>query len=265
MQLTDTTKGELKGLLRKYHGYDRIVDEKFVNEAMEIINGDSNIDGKIKYEVSKKFILARSKYENGVNYFDINGIRNFVAKFPDLYNELYDEDYAGIIANIFALYYILHDVYKIVHRLGLTGFEELDRVYHDLYQKIDQLSKIKYAKYVRSQKHVMIERNADVQAFRELIDINNLSNVRLIPILQYLEFLLKGYEQGEYSPMRLDFDYLGLDYDKYDFSNIPFLDALEHGVTEDGENITQASILRKNFYDDKISFDEVYKDLRKVQ
>lgn len=149
--------------------------------------------------------------------------------------------------------------------MGGTGFEELDRVYYDLYQKIDQLSKIKYAKYVRSQKHVMIDRNADVQAFRELIDINNLSNVRLIPILQYLEFLLRGYEQGEYSPMRLDFDYLGLDYDKYDFSNIPFLDALEHGVTEDGENITQASILRKNFYDDKMSFDEVYKELRKVQ
>ncbi|MDE5630715.1 MAG: hypothetical protein K2I70_03855, partial [Bacilli bacterium] len=208
---------------------------------------------------------SHSKYKDGVNYFDINGIRNFVAKFPDIYNEIYDEEYAGVIANIFAIYYILRDVYKVTFRLGLTGYEELDRAYYEMFQKLDELSKIKYAKYVRSQKGGIIDRNASIQAFRELVDINKLSNVRLIPILQYLKFLLKGYEQSFASPMRMNFDYLWLDYDKYDFSNIPFLDALEHGVTEDNENITMSCVLIGDWRDDKKSFDEVYKELRMVQ
>lgn len=265
MQLADTTKRELKNLLIRYHNRDIIVDEKFINEAMAILNEDVGIDGKIKYNVSKKILFAQSKYENGVNHFDVNGIRIFVAKFPDRYHKLFDEDYAGIIANIFALYVILHDTFAIINRLGLTGFEELDRAYHDLYQRLEGLTKRKYAKYLLSQKHVVIDRNADVQAFRELIEINQLPNVRLIPISQYFEFLFRGYENGISSPMRTDFDYLGLDYDNYDFSKIPFLDALEHGVTEDGENITRASIWRRECFEDRTKFDEVYKELRKVQ
>ncbi len=265
MQLADTTKRELKDLLREYQALDRIVDEKFVREAMDILNADKGIDGKVKYDVSKKLMFAHSRYENGVNYFDVSGIRTFVAKFPDLYNEFFDEEYAGVIANIFALYVMLHDTFATTNRLGLTGFEELDRVYHDFYQRLDSLSKSKLANFFKRRKCVTVSRNANVQAFRELIDINQLSNVRLIPILQYLQYLLTGYENGVASPMHMDFDYLGLEYDKYDFSKIPFLDALEHGVSEDGENITKAGILRNDCFDDKKSFDEVYKELRKVQ
>ncbi|MDE6292460.1 MAG: hypothetical protein K2L98_02130, partial [Bacilli bacterium] len=112
---------------------------------------------------------------------------------------------------------------------------------------------------------MVADRNANIEAFRELADINQLSGVRLIPALQYMKTLLTGYENGVSSPMRTDFDYLGLDYDKYDFSNIPFLDALEHGVSEDGENITRASILREDYLEKRKVFDDVYKELRKVQ
>lgn len=265
MQLTDTTKKELKNLLRQYRDQDIIVDENFINEAMTILNADKGIDGKVKYDVKRKVLRSHSKYENGVNYFDVSGIRFYVSKFPDRYYEVFDEDYAGVIANIYALYVLLHDTFAITHRLGLTGFEELDHAYHDLYQRLDNLSKVKLISYLKSRKCIVVDRNADVEAFRELIDINQLSNVRLIPNVQYLKSLLTGYENGVSSPMRTDFDYLGLDYDKYDFSNIPFLDALEHGVSEDGENITRASELRADYYENRKAFDDVYKELRKVQ
>lgn len=265
MQLTDNTKRELKDLLRRYQTDDKIVDENFINETMEIINGDAGIDNKLKYEVGRKFILARSKYENGKNYFDINGVRIFVAKFPELYRDFFDESYDGMIANIYALYFVLHDVYNMTHRLGLTGNCELDKAYYDFYQKIDGLSKREYAKYLRSARHLIVDRAAKIEAFRELIDINALSNLSLIPEVQYMDSLLKGYEKGDKSPMHRDFDYLGLDFASYDFSDMPFLDSLEQGITEDGENITNASYLRSDYLGSKKSFDEVYKELKKVE
>lgn len=264
MQLTDTTKKELKNILREYQMQDKIVDEKFINDIMEILNEDSRIDGKLKYEVGRKFIIAKSKFIDGKNYFDVNGIRLFVAKFPGCYYEFFDESYDGIIANIFAMYYILNDAVKMTNRLGLTGYEELDRAYHDFYQRIDNLTKRQYAKYLRNNKDAIVNRNPRIEAFRELLDITILSDVRIIPEVQYTDSLVKGYENGIISPMHNDFDYLGLDFDKYDFSKIPFLDSLEQGITEDGENITMAGYLRKEYLEGKESFDEIYKELKKV-
>lgn len=265
MQLTDTTKRDLKSLLERYTTQDRLADEKFINETLEIINADEKIDGKIRYEVVRKIISVCPKYIDGINYFDVNWIRNSIATFPENYREYYDEYYDGIIANIFAMYYILRDTVKTTHRLGLTGFEELNHLYYDLYQKVDAFSKRQYRKYLKSHKPALIDRNANVQAYKILSDIYQLSNIRMIPDLQYLKCLLRGYEQGNSSPAHIDLDYLGLDYDAYDFSNIPFLDALEHGVTEDGSKIAQASHLSEDYFDDKKSFNEVYKELRKVQ
>lgn len=265
MQLTENTKRELKNLLRRYQNDDKIVDEKFINNAMEIINEDKQIEGKLKYEVGRKFILARSKYENGKNYFDINGVRLFVAKFPELYREFFDESYDAMIANIYALYFVLHDVYNMTHRLSLTGVEELDRAYYDFYQVIDKLSKRKYAKYLRSARNLIVDRTAKIEAFRELIDINAFSNLSLIPEVQYMDSLLKGYEKGDKSPMHRDFDYLGLDFSSYDFSDLSFIESLEQGITEDGDNITKTSILRGDYLGSKKSYGEVYKELKKVE
>ncbi len=264
MQLAEITKRNMKDLLRKYQEIDRIVDLEFINEVMEILNADPQMDGRLKYEVRRKWILTPSSRGGDVSYFDINKIRLFVARFPDLYREMFDESYDAIIANIFALFNILHKVYEKTYRMGMTGYEELDRVYYDLYQKLDNLSMMQKKRYLRNQKSI-IDRNARVEALRELIDVNMLSRVCLIPTLQYFEEVLSGYENGVISPMHANLEYLGLDFSKYDFDKMPFGESLEQGITEDADNITKVSDLRKDFFEDRKAYDEAYKELRKVQ
>lgn len=236
MELNSKTKENIKDVIFSYKT-DKM-DIEFYKKVLSLINKDDAFYGKIIYEFLNKSrewsyvdMLTRIMYINPTNMI------KYVSEITKNYeNELSKEEFFEL-KKMFYLFSIFHETTHIEQGLMMyedySEYEELNRMYRNIFSKLNGkgslFAKVMYHFFAESFSY---ERNANINAYRELFDIYEDTSIKPYIVSNYICELLNGYKEkkdGIISPVEDTMKKVGIVYD-INHTTIPYDVRIESGL-----------------------------------
>lgn len=267
MLLTEKTRLELKDLVDIYR--KREADKMFFDSSIELINKQDLFCEKIKTEevFDKKVVLETEQkeykiyvnYENAKKYINsiINTYKNFDVNFNELYNE-------------FFLLCIIHECSHVRQSLyafeNISKYQEINELYRKLIDMLEKMSKLRNMIYQSYGIEFCFERNANIDAFRELVQIYDNPELKRIAEINHLYSLLFGYYEKNnkiITPVEKTFYLIGKKI-KLPYNDLPFNVAFEHGLKVNDNDYNELIDGLDDLNIGEINYDSIIKKMKKL-
>ena len=177
MILSSSTKEKIIGVRDYYDKRDQLVDVNFIKEILIIIQKEEAFKQSLEYKFidEKKAGLAFTKY--GITYFNIDLFMRYIKREAKEWFSDYPDKDMSKYCNFIAQLVILHECSHVWQQNGLEMYPEINRLNNDVYCiRTFPLTQIWKAirlqiNVLRVNNHAYFERQANIDALRELVDM----------------------------------------------------------------------------------------------
>lgn len=159
-----------------YEERNQPVDINFMNEILTIIKSDEAFLDTLKCEFVEEKKYGPAFTYHGITYFNVDLFFKCIARTAEQSFQQYPKGGNIKYYNFMALLLILHECSHVWQQKGLEKYAEINKLHYDVSYRKFPLKKI--LKLVRCQvrasilsAHAYYERQANVDALRELIDM----------------------------------------------------------------------------------------------
>lgn len=231
MKLSSITRNNLKDIVSEYERMGKSADKTFYEAALETLKREDKFYWNYRYEIDD----ANKKVEgasmcDGTLFFSLLTLFEKCPSLAETWKEYYNEREMRDLANLYALYAVLHESSHLWQFLGLFDDKEINRLYHDIYEKNGTLNILQLLRYKMRPLNFSFERHANIDAYRELALIYNDSKLCDVPRFSHIHSI-EGIED-KVTPLELTLKYLKIK-DEYDFTGVSFEDKISLGVAMD--------------------------------
>ncbi len=177
MILSTSTKEKIIDIRDYYEKRNQLVDVNFINEILITIQKEEAFKQSLKYKFvdEKKGRVAFTEF--GIMYFHIDLFMKYIKiNVKDWFSDFSDKNMSKY-CNFIALLIIFHECSHSWQQNGLEMYSEINRLHHDTsclrrFPLKEILKAIRLQiNLLRINEHAYFERQANIDALRELVDM----------------------------------------------------------------------------------------------
>lgn len=180
MILSSSTKEKIMDVRDYYEKKDQLVDMNFMNELLTIIQKDNGFKDSFQYELIENKNYGPAYTYHGILYFNVNLLMKYIEKTAKDWFSGYPQKDMSKYYNFIALLVVLHESSHVWQQNGLEKYSEINRLNSDItHSRVLHLKNLKdiinfirlQINIIKTNDHAYFERQANIDALRELIDM----------------------------------------------------------------------------------------------
>jgi len=179
MILSNLTKEKIIGVRDYYDKRNWLVDMNFMNELLIIIQKDDGFKDSFQYELIENKKNGPAFVWHGILYFNMNLFIKCIEKMAKDWFKEYSQKDISKYYNFVALLIVLHESSHVWQQNGLEKYSEINRLYSETMSIVLRLKSLKdiinfirlQINIIKTNEHAYFERQANIDALRELIDM----------------------------------------------------------------------------------------------
>ncbi len=180
MILSNLTKEKIMDVRDYYDRRNWFVDMNFMNELLTIIQKDDGFKDSFQYELIENKKDGPAYVYHGIIYFNMNLLIKYIEKMVKDWFSKYSQKDISKYYNFMASLVVLHESSHVWQQNGLEKYSEINRLNSDITRsRVLHLKKLKdiinfirlQINIIKTNNHDYFERQANIDALRELIDM----------------------------------------------------------------------------------------------
>lgn len=262
MEISSSAIEQIKDVRISYEKKQQVFDRPFFDEIFLILSKEAKLRDKIKVVYDeKRYGFTAYVEEDEIHIVLKNLVRDCFARAEQWMSQ-FDDMRIVEVQNLYAIYAVFHELTHIWQIYGINRDPEINRLYKDLFEKTEHLTFYQTYMYNRHALNFCFERNAELEAFREVARIYEGSEYREVAEACYM-MDIDNYGNKYNNPVDYTLKILRMKND-YDFSNLSNIEKLEHGIMVDDEVMKQAERISIEYAKSIIEYDEAREKLLKL-
>ena len=265
MVLSKTTKEKIINVRDYYEKMGRFVDIDFINEILSLIQKEELFQGLFQYEFVKYKTFGPAYTTDKAAYFNVDLVMKWIKEIVEYNFSDYPQKDMVQYYNFMALLVILHESSHVWQYKELENYSEINRLHSDIncskkfrLKEIVKLVKF-YINVARLSNHAYYERQANIDALRELVEMYQGYHFLDFIQLQHI-YNLSLRPKGE-SIVHDNLQIYGLDFN-YHCDGIPKDLLFEVGLPTGQEYSDSVYAMIDNYRHKDVSYEKVIERIR---
>ena len=263
MEISSKAIDGIREVRLDYERQQKVFDRPFFDEIFSILRQEEMLKDKLKVMYDAKgWGLTAYVIEDEIHIVLKNLVKDCLIRAEQWMSQ-FDDMRIVEVQNLYGIYAVFHELTHIWQTYGCNRDEEINRLYYDLFAKTQNLTFYQTFMYSRHALNFCFERNAMLEAFREVTRVYEGSEYREVAEASYM-MSIDDYGAGKNAnPVDYTLKILKMKND-YDFSNLTNIEKLEHGIIVDKNTMRKAGDISIKYSREMIEFDEAREKLLKL-
>ena len=262
MEISSKAIEQIKDVRISYEKKEQVFDRPFFDEIFLILSKEEQLRDKIKLVYDEKGLGFTAYVEDDEIHIVLkNLVKDCFSRAMQWMSQFENMSIVSV-QNLYGIYAVFHELTHIWQTYGCNRDSEVNRLYKDLFDKTQHLTWYQAFLYNSHALDFCFERNAELEAFREVVRIYEGSLYREVAETCYM-MNIDNYGKGKNNPVYYTLKLLKMKND-YDFSNLSNIERLEHGIIVDDDTMKKTERISIEYAKEIIEYDEAREKLLKL-
>lgn len=262
MEISSGAIEKIKDVRIEYEKKQQVFDRPFFDEIFDILAKEKMLRDKIKVVYDEKRYGFTAYVEDDEIHIVLKNLVKDCFARAEQWMSQFENMRIVEVQNLYGIYAVFHELTHIWQIYGCNRDAEINRMYKALFDKTEHLTWYQAFLYNRHALDFCFERNAELEAFREVARVYEGSEYREVAEACYM-MNIDNYGRGHNNPVAYTLNILKMKND-YDFSGLTNIERLEHGIMVDEDTMKQAERISIEYAKSIIEYDEAREKLLKL-